>query len=83
MLPSNIKWLLDNLTASNTDHNVADDQGPVVSVNKLTGKAGEFYEKVRYLIEYKDEHTIRRSAIERILKRKLLIENAAAVGLPL
>ncbi|OGI27583.1 MAG: hypothetical protein A2359_04630 [Candidatus Moranbacteria bacterium RIFOXYB1_FULL_43_19] len=32
------------------------------------------YEKVRNLIEYKDDHLIKRNAIERILKRNLLIE---------
>ncbi len=33
-----------------------------------------FYERVRQLIEYKDDHLIKRSAIERILKRNLIIE---------
>ena len=41
-------------------------------------EAGEsmalLYEKVRNLIEYKDDHLIKRNAIERILKRNLLIE---------
>lgn len=32
------------------------------------------YERVRNLIEYKDDHLIKRSAIERILKRNFLIE---------
>jgi len=32
------------------------------------------YEKVRNLIEYNDDHLIKRNAIERILKRNLLIE---------
>ncbi|MFA5926303.1 MAG: hypothetical protein WC831_05250 [Parcubacteria group bacterium] len=32
------------------------------------------YEKVRNLIEYKDDHLIKRTAIERILKRNLIIE---------
>ncbi len=54
--------------------------GPTVSVNKLASRAGAMYEKLRYLIDYKDEHTIRRSAIERILKRKLSLEGEEAVG---
>jgi len=33
-----------------------------------------FYEKIRRLIEYKDDHLIKRSAIQRILKRNLIIE---------
>lgn len=57
--------------------------GPAISVNKLTGKAGAFYEKLRYLIDYKEEHTIRRNAIERILRRNLSFEGRVEVGLPL
>jgi len=38
-----------------------------INVNKLTEKAGAAYEKLRYLIDYKDERHIRRSAIERII----------------
>ncbi len=42
------------------------------------GEAGEsmalLYEKVRNLIEYKDDHLIKRNAIERILRRNLIIE---------
>lgn len=57
--------------------------GPKVSVNKLTSRAGAMYEKLRYLVEYKDEHTIRRSAIERILKRKLSLEGEENVGMSL
>ena len=49
-------------------------EGPFISVNKLTGRAGALYEKMRYLVDYKEEHTIRRSAIERIVKRKLLVK---------
>ncbi|MDD5068998.1 MAG: hypothetical protein PHS53_00585 [Candidatus Pacebacteria bacterium] len=54
-----------------------------IKVNKLTGKAGAFYEKVRYFVDYKEEHTIRRSAIERIIKRKVMIEIDNNVGLSL
>lgn len=57
--------------------------GPMVSVHKLTSRAGAFYEKIRYLVDYKDEHTIRRSAIERILKRKFSFEGEKNVGMPL
>jgi hypothetical protein len=57
--------------------------GPTVSVHKLTSRAGAFYEKIRYLVEYKDEHTIRRSAIERMLKRKFSLEGEESVGMPL
>lgn len=55
----------------------------VLEVNKIIGKAASFYEKVRYLIDYREEHTIRRSAIERILKRRIFIERNTHVGMAL
>jgi hypothetical protein len=57
--------------------------GPAVSVHSLTSHAGAFYEKLRYLVDYKEAHTIRRSAILRILKRKFSLEGEKKVGLPL
>ncbi len=55
----------------------------VFEVNKLISKAATFYEKVRYLVDYQEEHTIRRNAIERILKRKVIIEGGEVSGLAL
>ncbi len=54
-----------------------------LEVNKIIGKAASFYEKVRYLIDYREEHTIRRSAIERILKRRIFIERDMHAGMAL
>ena len=52
----------------------------ILEVNRLIAKAATFYEKVRYLIDYREEHTIRRSAIERILKRRVFIEQQTHIG---
>ncbi len=52
-------------------------------VNQIIVKATNFYEKIRYFVDYKEEHTIHRSAVERILKRKINIEQKTAVGLSL
>jgi len=52
----------------------------ILEVNRIIAKAASFYEKVRYLIDYREEHTIRRSAIERILKRRVFIEQQTHVG---
>jgi hypothetical protein len=51
-----------------------------LEVDPLVSGAAKFYEKVRYLIDYREEHTIRRSAIERILKRRVLIESQPIFG---
>lgn len=58
----------------------ADSSEPTISVHRITNKAAMLYEKLRYLVDYKDENTIRRSAIERILRRAIVIENREDVG---
>lgn len=44
-----------------------------ISVSKTVSFFALVYEKVRNAVEYRDEHLIRRAAIERILKRRLLL----------
>jgi hypothetical protein len=43
-------------------------------VDELASKVAKFYESVRRIIDWKEEHLIRRVAIERILKRSLISE---------
>lgn len=53
------------------------EQAPAVSpleVDELASKIAKLYEKVRRIIDWKEENIIRRTAIERILKRTLLSE---------
>ena len=42
-----------------------------IEVNDIISKAAHLYEKIRYAVDYQEEHLLRRSAIERMLKRKL------------
>ena len=79
MISSQLKTLFERLNAGISRESGQAD-GPLVSVNRLTNRVGALYEKLRYLIDYKEEHTIRRGAIERILKRKLSIERTEVVG---
>jgi len=46
-------------------------------------QAAVLYENVRYLVDYQEAHSIRRSAIERILKRAILIERKAVSAVSL
>lgn len=53
------------------------EQQPVVSpveVDELASKIARVYEKFRRIVDWKEENIIRRTAIERILKRTLLSE---------
>lgn len=54
--------------------------GEGVEINHVVSAAATTYERIRYLLEYREEHTIRRSAIERILKRRVLIEHKTIDG---
>lgn len=42
-----------------------------IEVNDIISKAAHLYEKLRYAVDYQEEHLLRRNAVERMLKRKL------------
>lgn len=48
--------------------------GPKISVNQMVSRVAFFYERIRNAIEFNEEHLFRKNAIERILKRRLLIQ---------
>jgi hypothetical protein len=53
---------------------------PRIKLNEVIGKVAYFYEKLRNSIEFNEEHLLRRNAIERILRRRYLVENRAMVN---
>lgn len=61
----------------------ADSLDATINSNTLITKAGSWYEKLRNLVEYQEEHNIRRSAMERILRRHLHFGAVHGLGLPL
>jgi hypothetical protein len=83
MLSTTITDLLAKIKESYNPDLIATDNDTLVNVHTITGKAGMLYEKLRYMVDYKDERHIRRSAIERILKRKIIFERSETVGLSL
>ena len=55
-----------------------------IHVDEVTSKVAAFYEKMRGVVDWREEHLIRRAAIERILKRRLLIfKNGKDIAEPL
>lgn len=52
---------------------------PTIHVDEVASKVAALYEKIRQIIDWKEEHLIRRTAIERILKRMLLSEISGAL----
>ncbi len=53
---------------------------PRLSVSSVVSKMAFYYEKIRNTVEYKEEHLLRKNAIERILKRQIVIEGAISPG---
>ncbi len=51
-----------------------EEREAAIDPQHVPSAAATLYENVRYLLDYQEEHAIRRSAIERILKRLVLIE---------
>lgn len=47
------------------------EEAPTIHVDEVASKVAAFYEKIRGIIDWKEEHLLKRRAIERILKRRL------------
>ncbi len=52
------------------------DDSPKIRVSELISKMAFYYEKIRNSVDYKEEHLLRKAAIERILKRQIVIQTA-------
>src|SRR3989344_2645283 len=51
-----------------------EDSEIIVEEHRTANPAAALYENLRYMVDYQEEHAVRRSAIERIVRRSLLIE---------
>lgn len=44
-----------------------------ISVDEVVARVASFYEKIREIVDWREEHLLRKTAIERILKRRLAV----------
>ena len=47
---------------------------PTISVDEVASKVAGFYEKIKGVVDWREEHLLRKRAIERILKRKMFLQ---------
>jgi len=47
---------------------------PTIHVDEVASTIASFYEKIRGVVEWKEEHLLRRAAIGRILKRRMFLQ---------
>lgn len=51
-------------------------QGDItISVDEVAARVASFYEKIRGVVDWREEHLLRKTAIERILKRRVFTRN--------
>ena len=75
MVSTEIKTLLDTIkNYKYPSYLIAKPHEPTIEVGEIASKAAQYYEKARYAVDYKEEHLLRRTAIGRILRRRLTIE---------
>lgn len=80
MLSDPIRELVERVQLAEEAQRMRPSSEGAIEVNRIIARAASVYEKIRYLLEYREEHTIRRAALERILKRKVLIEKRQEKG---
>jgi len=66
-----IQRLVDIFSSVKLNNNDIEEK---ITVHAAVGRFAFFYEKIRNLVDYKDEHLIRKAAILRILRRLLVME---------
>jgi len=57
-----------------------DDDIPKIKVSELISKMAFYYEKIRNSVDYKEENLLKKNAIERILKRQIVIEGSIKIS---
>ncbi|MBI4094827.1 MAG: hypothetical protein HY435_01380 [Candidatus Liptonbacteria bacterium] len=82
MLHEPIKELLRGYFASRKESVPGEDM-PKIHVDEIASQVAVFYEKVRNLVDYQEEHLFRKKFIDRVLQRRLFIHKDGNVAEPL
>lgn len=77
ILSEDFQRLLDiYIQAKDREKTYNQEEGEKIKVHQVSGKLAFFYEKIRNTVDYKEEHLLRKNAIERILKRRIITEKS-------
>ncbi|RLC36556.1 hypothetical protein DRH27_05055, partial [Candidatus Falkowbacteria bacterium] len=75
----NTKRLFQVIYREQNKKEKSNDEIPRIKVSALVSKMAFYYEKIRNSVDYKEEHLHRKNAIERILRRHIIIEGAMSL----
>jgi len=56
------------------------EKSGTISVDEVASRVASFYEKMRGVIDWREEHLLRKTAVERILRRRLFIKKTLSGG---
>jgi len=73
-LTENVKRLFQVIYNDKNKEEEVDEDIPKIKVSVLISKMAFYYEKIRNSVDYKEEYLLEKNAIERILKRQIVIE---------
>jgi len=76
---NNTKRLFQVIYREQNQGEKSNDEVPKIKVSELVSKMAFYYEKIRNSVDYKEEHLHRKNAIERILRRHIIIEGAISL----
>lgn len=78
-LPDSVKKIVEvNKAALNAGFPASDME--VVTVDEVAARVASFYERIRGIVDWREEHILRKAAIERVLKRRMLLEKGLLAG---
>ena len=78
-LNQDIKRLFQVIYREQNIKPTSENEVPKIKVSDLISKMSFYYEKIRNSVDYKEEHLLRKNAIERILRRQIVIEGAISI----
>ncbi len=73
----NMSPMVDALLSTFEEEKVPAKENSVISVSKTVSILARIYEKARNAVEFRAEHLVRRAAIERILKRRIMLNGSS------
>jgi len=80
-LSNGVKRLFQVIYRNQNKDESGKSETPKIKVSELISKMAFYYEKIRNSVDYKEEYLLMKNAIERILRRQLIIEGVIKTSL--
>src|SRR3989344_1423920 len=68
------------ITANKGETSAKAHETEVITVDEVAARVASFYERIRGIVDWREEHLLRKTAIERVLKRRGLLDGSILSG---